>query len=358
MITLDLRDAIARASGSTADPKLRPGGPPGAYATSLAFLQAHADQTGPIPVAQRLATSLAAHDWVAGAVVTGGGYVTITVTPQALAGVAARVTAAGPGCVTSDLLRDVTVPDPPPADVVAAATWEDARKSVAAELTARLAVAAGATLAPDPGGQPPGARRAGPGQVHGGLAQRPGDAGGPGREGCPGGEGCAGWEEGGEPAAASAYAGADAVRFALARAIPGKPVRVDAVSVARNSLDNPAYAVRYAHARAVSGVRWAAALSATGEAALPCLPADPAGLALLDALSWLPERVATAARRGRPDEFARYLEDLASATIAAVPHLAPGDDERLAMARALADAARTGLAAGLGLLGVSPPDRL
>jgi arginyl-tRNA synthetase len=352
VITLDLRDAIARASGSTADPKLRPGGPPGAYATSLAFLQAHAYQTGPIPVAQRLATSLAAQDWVAGAVVTGGGYVTITVTPQALAGVAARVTAAGPGCVTSDLLRDVTVAEPPPADVVAAATWEDARKSVAAELTARLAVAAGATLAPDPGGQPPGARRAGPGQVPGGPARRTGDAGGPGREGC------AGREESGDPAAASAYAGADAVRFALARAIPGKPVRVDAASVARNSLDNPAYAVRYAHARAVSGVRWAAALSATGEAALPCLPADPAGLALLDALSWLPERVATAARRGRPDEFARYLEDLASATIAAVPHLAPGDDERLAMARALADAARTGLAAGLGLLGVSPPDRL
>ena len=37
--------------------------------------------------------------------------------------------------------------------------------------------------------------------------------------------------------------------------------------------------------------------------------------ALLDALSWLPERVATAARRGRPDEFARYLEDLASVTV-------------------------------------------
>ena len=29
--------------------------------------------------------------------------------------------------------------------------------------------------------------------------------------------------------------------------------------------DNPAYAVRYAHARAVSGVRWAAALGATAQ---------------------------------------------------------------------------------------------
>jgi arginyl-tRNA synthetase len=148
------------------------------------------------------------------------------------------------------------------------------------------------------------------------------------------------------------------VRFALARCVPGGAVRVDAASVAKNSLDNPAYAVRYAHARAASGVRWAAALGASGEAVLPCLPADPAQWALLDALSWLPERVAVAARRGRPDEFARYLEDLASATIAALPHLRPGDDARLAVARTLAEAARTALAAGLGLLGVTAPDRL
>jgi arginyl-tRNA synthetase len=80
----------------------------------------------------------------------------------------------------------------------------------------------------------------------------------------------------------------------------------------------------------------------------------------MDALSWLPERVATAGRRGRPDEFARYLEELASATIAAlicagIPGSAqgPGTD-RLG----LAGAARTGLAAGLGLLGISAPDRL
>jgi arginyl-tRNA synthetase len=159
-------------------------------------------------------------------------------------------------------------------------------------------------------------------------------------------------------AEAVAIAGADAVRFALARVIPGKPAAIAGASAARNSLDNPAYIVRYAHARAVSGVRWAVALGASGGAAVPCLPADPAERALLDALSWLPERVAVAARRGRPDEFARYMEDLARATIAAVPFLRPGDDERLALASALAQAARTGLAAGLGLLGVAAPDRL
>ena len=161
-------------------------------------------------------------------------------------------------------------------------------------------------------------------------------------------------------AAAVAVAGADAVRFALSRVAPGKLAGLDGRASRRNSLDNPAYAVRYAHARAVSGVRWVAALGAPaqGEAAVACLPADPAERALLDALSWLPERVAVAARRGRPDEFARYLEDLARATIAAVPFVRPGDNERLAQTGVLAQAARTGLAAGLGLLGVAAPDRL
>jgi arginyl-tRNA synthetase len=105
-------------------------------------------------------------------------------------------------------------------------------------------------------------------------------------------------------------------------------------------------------------MRWAAALGASGSAAMPCPPADPAERALLDALSWLPERVAVAARRGRPDEFARYLEDLARAAIGAMPFVGPGDDERLAVARALAQAVRTGIAAGLGLLGVDAPERL
>jgi arginyl-tRNA synthetase len=114
--------------------------------------------------------------------------------------------------------------------------------------------------------------------------------------------------------------------------------------------------VRYAHARAASGVRWAAI---GGNGGSPSMEIRETAV-LLDALSWLPERVATAARRGRPDEFARYLEELASATVVALISAgdpgsarAPGTD-RLSLARA----ARTGLAAGLGLLGVSAPDRV
>lgn len=327
---LDLRRVIAEAVAEVGyhvgtEPKLRPGRQPGTYASGIAFsLVAAAGKESVRPalaIARTLASRLAAEDWVATAMVAGGGYVTVTVTPQALAGVAARIAAAGADCVSSDVLRGVVQPSAPPADLRSAASWEDARAALAAELAATLAASAGATMAAS--------------AVHSSRPARQGPVGD-----------------------AVAFAGADPVRFALARAIPGKPVRVDPLGVARNSLDNPAYAVRYAHARAVSGVRWAAALAKSGKAVSPCLPADPVGWMLLDVLSWLPERVAMAARRGRPDQFARYLEDLASATIAALPFVGPGEDERLALTQAMAQAAGTGLAAGLGLLGVAAPDRL
>src|SRR5262249_51953978 len=177
--------------------------------------------------------------------------------------------------------------------------------------------------------------------------------------------------EGSSPWAAAAFAGRDAVTFTLARAIPGRPLGVAARIIARHVPGNPAYAVRYAHARAASGVRWAAAASSAAdtirvaEAPEPSVLADGGSppreiAALLDALSWLPERVATAARRGRPDEFARCLEDLAAGRVDVLPAArhpgsaaAPGSD-RLTLALA----SRAGLAAGLGLLEVAAPERL
>jgi arginyl-tRNA synthetase len=380
VITRDLRHAIARAAAAAGfdqakDPGLRPTGTPGQYAASIALtLGANPRETAAALAAALTGRQPDTEPWIASVEVTGPGYLTITVTPEALAGVADCVTAAGPGCVTSDALAGVTVPAAPPGDPLAAPTWEAARAALAARLTARLAAAAGATVAelgaservrltlpastssPDQGerrtGLPP-ARSAPPGQA----ATSP-------------------W-------AAAAFAGRDAVTFTLARAIPGRPLRVDPAIIARHVPGNPAYAVRYAHARAASGVRWAvisrvgdppypplsrpAGTATSGDAGVPpreetappCTPADPGELALLDALSWLPERVATAARRGRPDEFARYLEDLASVTVdvlSSASHLgsAAHPNDRLG----LAIAARTGIGAGLGLLEVSAPDRL
>ncbi len=344
MITRDLRSAIDHAVAAAgfdrpSDPGLRPTGIPGQYAASVALTLG----ARPRVTAAAVAATLRSADWIATAEVTGPGYLTITVTPAALAAVADTVTAAGPASVTSDALAGETVPAAPPGDPLTAPTWEKARAALAAQLTARLAAAAGATVAewaaternrPTLPAHPPS-------------------------------------PDSTEVAAAVSFAGRDAVTFALARAAPGKPVVIDPQIIARRVVGNPAYAVRYAHARAASGVRWA--VNSRGgapptpspeTAARPCPPADPGELALLDALSWLPERVATAARRSRPDEFARYLEDLANVTVdvlssarapgsAPIGTRAPGSD-RLSLARA----ARAGLAAGLGLLGVVAPERL
>jgi arginyl-tRNA synthetase len=163
----------------------------------------------------------------------------------------------------------------------------------------------------------------------------------------------------GTVAQAIAFAGNDAVRFALARMRPGGPAPEPA-DIARHVLGNPAYAVRYAHAAAAAVLRWAGTQPGEFRPGQLTEPGELAQLelTLLDALSWLPERVAVAARRGRPDEFARYLETLASRTIdiMSTTGFAAADlpSERLW----LAEAARTGLAAGLGLLGIAAPDRL
>jgi arginyl-tRNA synthetase len=170
---------------------------------------------------------------------------------------------------------------------------------------------------------------------------------------------------------AIAYAGVDAVTYALARLPPRGPARVDARSAAAHQLGNPAYAVRYAHAHAASTLRQAADLGLElGEAAgfQPRLLAHPAEQMLLNELSWLPERAAGAARRRRPDVFARFLEKLAGAYFdcqETCPAVWPGagrPGERTAgpvPARLwLAAAARTALRAGLDRLGVDAPDRL
>jgi arginyl-tRNA synthetase len=173
---------------------------------------------------------------------------------------------------------------------------------------------------------------------------------------------------------AVAYAGADAITYALARLPPRGPARVDARLAAAHHLGNPAYAVRYAHAHAASSLRQAAYLGlGLGDAALfqPRLLDHPCEQALLYELSWLPERVAGAARRRRPDGFARFLEGLAEAYLGcqeACPAVPPGfgppgigppGERATGTARLwLAAAARTGLGAGLDLLGVDAPDRL
>ena len=223
------------------------------------------------------------------ATVTGGGYVTVTVTADALARLAVRVAQAGPACARGDALAGTTLTAPAAAALASAPSWRQARERLAVTVCARLAQAAGArvTWTHD-------AERI---AVPGSPARPPASPGGPVAE-------------------AIAFAGADAVTYTLARLPPGTPARLDARLAAAHDLGNPAYAVRYAHAHAASTLRQAADLGLDrGDAAgfQPWLLAHPCERALLGELSWLPERVGEAARRRRPDVCARALEGLAGA---------------------------------------------
>ena len=273
MITRDLRHAVGRALAAEglpagADPGLRPTGTPGQYAASAAL----ALGTNPRETAQNLAAKLAQEPWIETAEVTGPGYLTVTVTPEALAAVADNVTVAGPACVMSDALAGETVRAAPPGDPLAAPTWEKARAALAARLTARLAAAAGATVAEFPGTERnplthqantdcgtgvSRTRSEDSARAPDAKPQPRQDAGSSSPEMQDAGPGGASARETTAVAAAVAYAGRDAVLFTLARAIPGKPLRVEPEIVARHVPGNPAYAVRYAHARAASGLRWA-----------------------------------------------------------------------------------------------------
>ena len=112
MITAELRRAILTAAGKAGptpdeDPLLRPGPQPGSYASSLPFRL-------PRHTAAALPARLAREPWIADASLTGPGYLTVTVTRDALAGLAVRIARAGPACAGSDALHGRTAPGPPP----------------------------------------------------------------------------------------------------------------------------------------------------------------------------------------------------------------------------------------------------
>ncbi len=318
----------------------------GTYATSLPLTLARSASRDPLALASSLAARLADVPWIASAAGTGAGYLTITVTPGHLAGLAARIVAAGPAAIRSQALAGTRTEGLAQDDLTRARSWTRAWKAQREVLSARLAAAAGAQVfiypaeRSSPRGSPP---QAGAGPV---------------------------------PAAIDRF-GADAVGYALARTSAPASAAIERQLSIPLDLDNPYFAVRYAHALAASTLRWADDLAgfASVEAREPAA-GTPAGrypmtpeLAVLDAMSWLPERIAAAARRRRPAELTPHLERVGTAWLGcavdcpALPfggQAAPADHEgQLAAARLeLAAAAAVALSAGLGLLRVSAPDRL
>ena len=159
--------------------------------------------------------------------------------------------------------------------------------------------------------------------------------------------------------------GVDAARYSLARASTDSPLTLDLEEITRSSNENPVHYVRYAHARIASLLRNAAELGVTrGDDFDPGLLSHERENDLLKALGEFPSVVATAAELREPHRIARYLEDLAGTYhrfYDACRVLPRGDEPVTDLNRArlwLVEASRIVIANGLGLLGVSAPDRM
>ena len=159
--------------------------------------------------------------------------------------------------------------------------------------------------------------------------------------------------------------GVDASRYALARYSADSPIDLDLDLWTRASNDNPVFYVQYAHARICSILRNAASLGvARGDDFDPGLLSHEREADLLKALGDFPSVVAAAAELREPHRVARYLEDLAgvyhkfndSCRVLPLADEPPTDLNRARLW--LVEASRIVLANGLGLLGVSAPERM
>ncbi|HEU4540460.1 MAG TPA: arginine--tRNA ligase [Jiangellaceae bacterium] len=159
-------------------------------------------------------------------------------------------------------------------------------------------------------------------------------------------------------------AGVDPLRYTLSRYPADSPLTVDIEQITRQASDNPVFYVQYAHARLASILRNATELGIDKGELEPELLTHEWESLLLGALGEFPRVVATAAELREPHRVARYLEDLAGTFHKFYEQcqvLPKGDKETTGVHRArlwLVDATRTVLANGLGLLGVSAPERM
>ncbi|MGW4242014.1 arginine--tRNA ligase [Nocardia sp. NPDC004722] len=160
--------------------------------------------------------------------------------------------------------------------------------------------------------------------------------------------------------------GVDASRYSLVRSSVNSSIDIDLDLWTKQDSENPIYYVQYAHARTNQIIGNAAAFdfaSVTPDFAL--LTDDREG-ELIRTLGEYPRVVATAAETREPHRVVRYLEELAGAyhpfqsdkTLRVIPQgddaVSPLNATRLELVKAT----RQVLANGLGLLGVSAPERM
>ncbi|GJF12460.1 arginine--tRNA ligase [Mycolicibacterium cyprinidarum] len=158
--------------------------------------------------------------------------------------------------------------------------------------------------------------------------------------------------------------GVDAARYALIRSSVDTSIDIDLQLWSSASSENPVYYVQYAHARLSALARSAVDLGIAHDTAhLDLLTHDKEG-ALIRSIGEFPRVLKTAADLREPHRVSRYLEDLAGDYHRFYDQcrVLPQGDEvpaPLHAARlALCQATRQVIANGLGILGVSAPERM
>ena len=160
--------------------------------------------------------------------------------------------------------------------------------------------------------------------------------------------------------------GVDAARYALTRSSTDSMIDIDLDLLRKHTNENPVYYVQYAHARTCNVTRLAGQDGVhLGDGFDPSLLTHGSEAALLAILGDFPRTVAQAARLREPHRVPRYLEDLAGRyhkwydDCRVRPREAGEEVTDLHRTRLwLNEATRIVLSNGLGLLGVSSPERL
>lgn len=158
--------------------------------------------------------------------------------------------------------------------------------------------------------------------------------------------------------------GTDALRYTLARYPADSPLSIDPDVLKRRTNDNPVFYVQYAHARTSAVARNALAAGVDRSTFAPELLEHESESALLGALQEFPRVVAQAAELREPHRVARYIEELAglfhrwydTCRVLPLGDEPVGDLQRTRLW--LNDATGQVIRNGLGLLGVTAPERM
>ncbi|MFD8724753.1 ArgS-related anticodon-binding protein NrtL [Streptomyces sp. NPDC059629] len=291
-----------------------PPGPGGCgdYATNIALQLARPAGQPPLRVAEILLPHLANTAGVGDVVVTGPGFLNISLASGAspTARLVGEIRALGPGYGHGDALAG---------QVVALRVPYDVRAEVVADAVVRIVATQGGRGEVDHG-EPVNLR----------PVPAPEDP---------------------------APLGPDAAQWALLHPAAHDRPRITADHLVQRE-SNPLFRVRYAYARTRAVERGAGRL---GFGAVPGDVAD-APSALVAALADYPRILTAAATLRAPDRLARHLVTVADAALPYLPTVLPRGDEKPSVAHrarlALAEATGTVLAGGLSLLGIDAPDHL